>query len=81
MIITQLINRFYIKNIMPHNLVDLYLVNDLKDLNLWSKDMLEKIKYFDGNLDQISEIPEDLKEKHKEAFGISPLTLLKHTSV
>ena len=61
--------------------VNSYLVNDLKDLNLWSKDMLEKIKYYDGNLDQISEIPEDLKEKHKEAFGISPLTLLKHTSV
>ncbi|MDG2006470.1 MAG: ribonucleoside-diphosphate reductase subunit alpha [Thermodesulfobacteriota bacteirum] len=61
--------------------VNSYLVKDLKDLNLWSKDMLEKIKYFDGNLDQISEIPEDLKEKHKEAFGISPLTLLKHTSV
>ncbi|MBT4634046.1 ribonucleoside-diphosphate reductase subunit alpha, partial [bacterium] len=61
--------------------VNSYLVKDLKDINLWSKDMLEKIKYFDGNLDQIAEIPEDLKEKHKEAFGISPLALLKHTSV
>jgi ribonucleoside-diphosphate reductase alpha chain len=61
--------------------VNSYLVNDLKGLNLWTKDMLEKIKYFDGNLDQITEIPEELREKHKEAFGINPLTLLKHTSV
>ena len=61
--------------------INSYLVNDLKGLNLWTKDMLEKIKYFDGNLDQITEIPEELREKHKEAFGINPLTLLKHTSV
>ena len=61
--------------------VNSYLVNDLKNLNLWSKEMLDKIKYFDGNLDQILEIPEELREKHKEAFGINPHTLLKHTSV
>lgn len=61
--------------------VNSYLVEDLKKLNLWSKDILEKIKYFDGNLDQINEIPEELRLKHKEAFGISPMTLLKHTAV
>ena len=48
---------------------------------LLNKDILEKIKYFDGNLDQINEIPEELRLKHKEAFGISPMTLLKHTAV
>ena len=43
--------------------------------------MLEKIKYFDGNLDQIEEVPEKLKEKYKEAFSINPMVLLKHTAV
>ncbi|MEE2975781.1 MAG: ribonucleoside-diphosphate reductase subunit alpha [Thermodesulfobacteriota bacterium] len=61
--------------------VNSYLVDDLKKLNLWSQDMLEKIKYFDGNLDQIEEIPENLKDKYKEAFSIDPITLLKHTAV
>tara|TARA_Y100001936_G_scaffold69104_1_gene68098 strand:- start:436 stop:963 length:528 start_codon:yes stop_codon:yes gene_type:complete len=61
--------------------VNNYLVNDLKSLGLWSKDMLDKIKYYDGNLDHIEEIPDNLKLKYKEAFAIDPLTLLKHTSV
>ena len=61
--------------------VNNYLINDLKALNLWSKDMLDKIKYFDGNLDHIEELPEDIKSKYKEAFSIDPVVLLKHTSV
>ena len=61
--------------------VNNYLINDLKALNLWSKDMLDKIKYFDGNLDHIEELPEDMKNKYKEAFSIDPVVLLKHTSV
>ena len=61
--------------------VNSYLVDDLKKLNLWSQEMLEKIKYFDGNLDQIEEVPEKLKEKYKEAFSINPMVLLKHTAV
>jgi ribonucleoside-diphosphate reductase alpha chain len=61
--------------------VNNYLINDLKALNIWSKDMLDKIKYFDGNLDHIEELPEDIKNKYKEAFSIDPVVLLKHTSV
>ncbi len=61
--------------------VNNYLINDLKALNLWSKDMLDKIKYFDGNLDHIEELPEEIKNKYKEAFSIDPVVLLKHTSV
>ena len=61
--------------------VNNYLIDDLKALNLWSKDMLDKIKYFDGNLDYIEELPEDIKNKYKEAFSIDPIVLLKHTSV
>jgi ribonucleoside-diphosphate reductase alpha chain len=61
--------------------VNSYLVSDLKKLNLWSKDMLDKIKYSDGNLDKIDEIPEQLKNKYKEAFSIDPFMLLKHSAV
>lgn len=61
--------------------VNSYLVSDLKKLNLWSKDMLDKIKYLDGNLDKIDEIPEQLKNKYKEAFSIDPFMLLKHSAV
>ena len=32
--------------------------------------MLDQLKYFDGELDAIDDIPEALKHKHKTVFGI-----------
>ncbi len=46
------------------------LVNDLKKEGLWGAEMLDQLKYFDGELDQINEIPERIKEKHRTVFGI-----------
>ncbi len=46
------------------------LVKDLKKLGLWNQEMLDQLKYFDGELDAIDEIPEFLKDKHKTVFGI-----------
>ncbi|MGF1482875.1 MAG: ribonucleoside-diphosphate reductase subunit alpha [Opitutales bacterium] len=46
------------------------LVRDLKARDLWSEQMLEKLKYFDGELASISEIPLDLRERYVTAFGI-----------
>jgi ribonucleoside-diphosphate reductase alpha chain len=57
--------------------VNKYLINDLKGLGLWNQDMLDQIKYYDGNLDMISTIPVELKNKYKEAFEIDPLWLVE----
>jgi ribonucleoside-diphosphate reductase alpha chain len=46
------------------------LVRDLKKLKLWNQEMLDQLKYFDGELDSIEDIPEALKLKHKTVFGI-----------
>ncbi|WOO43003.1 ribonucleoside-diphosphate reductase subunit alpha [Rubellicoccus peritrichatus] len=46
------------------------LVQDLKKLNLWNEDMVDQLKYFDGELENIDGIPEDLKKKYATAFGI-----------
>jgi ribonucleoside-diphosphate reductase alpha chain len=46
------------------------LVRDLKKANLWNQEMLDQLKYFDGELDAIDDIPEALKQKHKTVFGI-----------
>jgi ribonucleoside-diphosphate reductase alpha chain len=54
-----------------------YLVEDLKKLNLWDYEMLGKIKYHDGGIADITEIPKQLKEKYKEVFEIDPHWLLK----
>ena len=50
--------------------VNKYLVEDLKQAGLWSVAMLNKIKYFDGSIQHIDEIPMTLKEKYKEVFEI-----------
>jgi len=62
-------------------IVNNYLVNDLKDRGLWSPEMLDKLKYFDGNVSLIAEVPQDIKDLHKESFQLDPLHLLKMTAV
>jgi ribonucleoside-diphosphate reductase alpha chain len=61
-------------------IVNEYLVHDLKQLGLWNKDMLNTIKYFDGSIQAIPEIPQHIKEKYKEAFEIDPEWLIKITA-
>ncbi len=47
-----------------------YLVRDLKKLGLWDKEMADQLKYHDGELDDIEEIPDNLKKKYSTAFSI-----------
>ena len=46
------------------------LVNDLKKLGLWDGAMLDQLKYFDGELANIENVPEELKRKHLTVFHI-----------
>jgi ribonucleoside-diphosphate reductase alpha chain len=47
-----------------------FLVKDLKARGLWDRDMLDNLKYFDGELKDIDRVPQDLKDKYLTAFGI-----------
>jgi ribonucleoside-diphosphate reductase alpha chain len=47
-----------------------YLVRDLKKLGLWGPEMIDQLKYHDGELVNIAEIPARLKEKYATAFAI-----------
>ena len=49
-----------------------FLVKDLKARGLWNQEMIDNLKYFDGELRDIEAIPEDLKAKYLTAFGIDP---------
>ncbi|MGC6605400.1 MAG: ribonucleoside-diphosphate reductase subunit alpha [Lentimonas sp.] len=46
------------------------LVRDLKARGLWTKEMLDQVKYFDGELESIEGVPQDIREKYKTAFDI-----------
>lgn len=58
-------------------IVNRSLVNELKQRNLWSKEMLDLLKYHDGSLYNIAEVPQDLKDKYKETFEIDMRWLVK----
>ncbi|WP_395091488.1 ribonucleoside-diphosphate reductase subunit alpha [Armatimonas sp.] len=47
-----------------------FLVRDLKAANLWNQEIVDQIKYFDGDLHNIDEIPTWIKEKYLTAFQI-----------
>jgi len=47
-----------------------FLVRDLKERGLWDQDMLDRLKYHDGELAEIADIPEELKEKYLTAFSV-----------
>ena len=54
-----------------------YLVADLEKLGLWDEEMLERLKYLDGNVGQIPEVPDEMKKKYLEAFDVDPIWALK----
>ncbi len=54
-----------------------YLVTELKKLGLWSPQMLAAIKYNDGNVAAISDIPQELKDRFKEVFQVDPRWLIR----
>ncbi len=56
--------------------VNIRLVQELKQLGLWGKDMLEAIKYYDGSLGEIPELPDDIKQRYATAFEIDPKWLI-----
>ena len=77
--IEPIYKNIYVKSNMAGDfmIVNEFLVEDLKKLGLWNEDMLEKIKFFDGSVQQILEIPQALREKYKEVFEMEPQWLIK----
>ena len=51
-------------------LLNPYLIRDLKKRGLWTTDVQEKLKYMDGEIEGIEEIPVDLKRRYATAFSI-----------
>jgi ribonucleoside-diphosphate reductase alpha chain len=50
--------------------VNRYLINDLKRMNMWNAEMRSKIIAADGSIQNISEIPQELKDVYKTAWEL-----------
>jgi ribonucleoside-diphosphate reductase alpha chain len=60
--------------------VNPYLVNDLKDSGLWDGVMVNDLKYYDGSVQAIDRIPDDLKAVYATAFEVEPRWLVDSAS-
>jgi ribonucleoside-diphosphate reductase alpha chain len=61
-------------------LINSYLVNDLKEQGLWDDAMIHDLKFYDGSLQNIDRIPQDLKELYRTAFEVEPRWLVDAAS-
>jgi ribonucleoside-diphosphate reductase alpha subunit len=50
--------------------VNRYLVKELEELNLWNQEMFDKIVYYEGSVQNIDEIPQDIKDRYKTIYEI-----------
>lgn len=58
-----------------------FLIKELMQLGLWDEEMLSDLKYFDGSIQGIDRVPEELKRLYKTAFEIEPTWLLQCAAV
>lgn len=61
-------------------IVNNYLVEDLKALDLWDAVMINDLKYFNGSVKNIDRIPANLKSKYATAFEIDAQWLIDAAS-
>ena len=54
-----------------------HLAQDLKDRGLWDEVMVNDLKYYDGSVQAVDRIPEDLKALYATAFEVDPRWLVE----
>ena len=57
-----------------------YLVHDLKRLGLWDNVMLMDLKHFDGSLQSIDRVPNEIKALYRTAFEVETTWLVEAAS-
>tara|TARA_B110000879_G_scaffold207525_1_gene291380 strand:- start:88 stop:1491 length:1404 start_codon:yes stop_codon:yes gene_type:complete len=60
--------------------LNMYLVDELKALDLWDQVMVNDLKYYNGSVSQIDRIPADIKSRYATAFEIDALWLIEAAS-
>ena len=57
-----------------------YMVEALKARDLWDDQMVDDLKYFDGSIQEIDRVPQDVKDLYKTAFEVAPEWLIECAS-
>ena len=60
--------------------VNPYLISDLRERGLWDEVMANDLKYYDGSVQQIDRVPQDLKAQYQTAFELDARWLVEAAS-
>ena len=60
--------------------VNPYLVNDLKKIDLWDTVMVNDLKYYEGSVQKIDRVPSKIKKVYATAFEVEPRWLVDAAS-
>ena len=60
--------------------INLHLVNKLKELGMWDEVMVNDLKYFDGSITQIDRVPDEIKSIFSTAFEMDARWLIECAS-
>ncbi|MCO8246375.1 ribonucleoside-diphosphate reductase subunit alpha [Haladaptatus sp. AB643] len=75
-------SNLYVKSNMSgeFTVINDHLVDDLQEIGEWDEEMVDRIKYHDGSIQEIDAVPDDLKELYRGAFEIDPRHQLELTA-
>ena len=76
--IEPLYKNLYVKSNLSGDFIVLNrnLVNSLKGDGLWDEDMMNELKYHDGDMHDIDKVPESTKKLFETAFDIDPIIMI-----
>ncbi|MBA3937751.1 MAG: ribonucleoside-diphosphate reductase subunit alpha [Planctomycetes bacterium] len=77
--IEPIFQNLYVKSNMSgeFTVINMFLVDELKRRGLWDRQMADDLKYFDGSVQKIARMPEELKAMYATAFEIEPRWLIE----
>ena len=80
--IEPMYSNLYVKSNMSGDftIVNDHLVEDLRELDLWDEEMIDRIKFHDGSIQEIESVPDELQELYRGAFEIDPRHQLRLTA-
>ncbi|SFR69537.1 ribonucleoside-diphosphate reductase class II [Halogeometricum rufum] len=80
--IEPIYSNLYVKSNMSGDftVVNERLVADLKERDLWDDEMVDRIKFHDGSIQEVAEIPAATRELYRSAFEIDPRHQLRLTA-
>jgi ribonucleoside-diphosphate reductase alpha chain len=61
-------------------IINRYLVDDLKHLGLWKQEIIDKLKFYEGSVQRIYEIPAEVRAKYQEVFELDTHWIIKHAA-